>query len=279
MMPDRPATPAEQKALDKPWIVWASAAVIVFTLVSLVLGFLVLPQRDQGDEGLWAAVCRAIGISGAATGAAADDAPLSPVSDVAWTVDTRRLLREADVDRGAAVAQQVCVACHGEDGIGIDPTYPNLTHQSLQALYKQLMDYKSGRRRGGQADVMTSTVEPLSERELADAALYYAARDARRWVEAATAVAPEITRLARHGDAARAIASCNSCHGASRSGVEESPVLTGQSAAYLEEQLNLFASGERSNDLFGRMRTISRSLTADEIRGLAIYYGGKPSYR
>lgn len=53
-------------------------------------------------------------------------------------------------------------------------------------------------------------------------------------------------------------------------------MLLGQSSAYLEQQLQLFASGERSGDLFGRMRTIARQLTPEEMRGLAIYYGGNP---
>ncbi|MES1179637.1 MAG: hypothetical protein ABUL43_00410, partial [Hyphomicrobium sp.] len=65
----------------------------------------------------------------------------------------------------------------------------------------------------------------------------------------------------------------DSCHGASRGGPDEAPVLVGQSASYLEGQLKNFGSADRRNDLFARMRTIAKQLTPEEIHGLALYYG------
>ena len=38
------------------------------------------------------------------------------------------------------------------------------------------------------------------------------------------------------------------------------------------QQLKLYASGERRNDVYARMRTIAAQLTDEEIRGLAAYY-------
>jgi cytochrome c553 len=37
-------------------------------------------------------------------------------------------------------------------------------------------------------------------------------------------------------------------------------------------QLKMFASGQRRNDVYGRMRTIAARLTDGEINGLAAYY-------
>lgn len=279
MPSDRPAVPAEQEALDKPWRIWASVAIVTFTLVSLLFGFVILPKSDESGFNPLAAICRAIGIPGFEREGADPVAapPAAPVSAVAWTAETRRLLATADAGRGEVTAQEICVSCHGEDGIGIDPSYPNLTHQSREAIFKQLVDYKNLSRTGGQAEIMAPMVMTLDSQQMADVAAYYATREARKLTQAGTAVPLSIERLAKLGDTARGFASCDSCHGTSRSGPDGTPVLLGQSAPYLEQQLQLFASGERDNDLFARMRVIADKLTPEEMRGLAIYYGGKPA--
>jgi cytochrome c553 len=279
MIPDRPPIPAEQEALDRPWRVWASVAIGAFTLVSIALGFVILPEGEEPGLDPFAAICRAIGIPGferTDTSAAAAAAPAAAASEVAWTAATRDLLANADVERGASLVTETCASCHGEDGIGIDPSFPNLANQPAAALFKQLRDYKSESRQGGQADVMTPMAQGLDETQMADVAAYYALRDPRDRIAAGSAVRLAIERLATIGDPTRAMAPCDSCHGASQSGLEGAPVLLGQSAPYLEQQLQLFASGERDNDLFARMRTIARQLTPEEIHGLAIYYGGNP---
>ena len=45
-----------------------------------------------------------------------------------------------------------------------------------------------------------------------------------------------------------------------------------QGAEYIVQQLKLYASGERHNDVYARMRTIASQLTPSEIDGLAGYY-------
>jgi cytochrome c553 len=276
---DRPAVPAEQEALDRPWRFWASVAVGTFVLVSFGLGFVLLPERQGSGFSPLAAICRAIGIPGYDRSAATPDASPTPVSQVAWTSGTRTLVANASIESGATVVTDVCAACHGEDGIGVDPSFPNLARQSAAAIFKQLQDYKSGSRQGGQAEVMAPLAQELDDQQMADAAAYYASRAPRDRVEADSAVRLSIVDLATIGDPARGLAPCNACHGPSRSGPEETPVLLGQSRPYLEEQLQLFASRERDNDLFIRMRTIAAQLTPEEMRGLAIYYGGNPVHR
>ena len=85
--------------------------------------------------------------------------------------------------------------------------------------------------------------------------------------------------LADLGDPARGLPPCEACHGLSLEGPVETPLLLGQSTPYLEQQLQLFASRQRDNDLFVRMRTIAAELTPAEMRGLAVYYGGNPAPR
>jgi cytochrome c553 len=49
-------------------------------------------------------------------------------------------------------------------------------------------------------------------------------------------------------------------------------VLAEQRQEYLTAQLKMFASAERRNDVYGRMRNIAAKLTEGEINGLALYY-------
>jgi cytochrome c553 len=163
------------------------------------------------------------------------------------------------------------VACHGKDGIGIMPTYPNLTHQSAPVIFKQLNDYKTGVRTGGMAAVMAPMVAGLTTQQMADVAAYYASLPARV-TEFPSRVSKDVFQLIKIGSPARALPPCDSCHGVNMSGPEESPVLLGQSPEYFVQALNLFKTGERRNDNFGRMRIIARALTPTEIEQLARYY-------
>jgi cytochrome c553 len=50
------------------------------------------------------------------------------------------------------------------------------------------------------------------------------------------------------------------------------PILAGQRAAYLAQQLTFFKTGERSNDIDSQMRDIAGKLTDMEIENVAGYY-------
>lgn len=273
MNADRPAVPAEPEALERPWRRWASIGVIGFVVVSAILGFWLVPGTADERFDPLAAICRSIGIPGfqQRDGLPVAEPPPKLASNVSWTADTRELLANASVEEGKSIAASICVACHGTDGIGIMPSYPNLTHQSAAAIFKQLNDYKTGVRAGGMAAVMTPMVVGLSEQQMADVAAYYASLPARV-TEFPKRVSREVFQLIKIGSPARALPPCDSCHGVNMSGPEESPVLLGQSPEYFEQQLNLFKSGERSNDNFARMRIIARALTPEEIKQLAQYY-------
>lgn len=268
-----PQVPA---SVDNLWRRSASVFVAAFVLLSLVLGFIVLPLRDQGRLGPFAAICRALGIPGYARIPPLLTGPASPpASLVAWTPETRALLAGASATRGAAVVKDVCSACHGEDGKSVDPTqFPNLTGQSASAIFKELHDFKSGDRK---SDIMGPVAQQLSDQQIADVAVYYAAQKRADLMAAASGVDLDIVRLARIGDPTRAIPSCNSCHGQSRSGPEGAPLLLGQTVPYLEKQLNNFAARERHNDLYERMRNIAHRLTPREMHGLPVYYSGMPA--
>ena len=77
-----------------------------------------------------------------------------------------------DAAAGAEKAKQVCAACHGADGAGVQqfPDYPKLAGQHEDYLYKALRDYKTGARKN---PIMASQAQPLSTKEMRDLAAYF----------------------------------------------------------------------------------------------------------
>jgi cytochrome c553 len=74
-------------------------------------------------------------------------------------------------DPAAAIAKLgACVACHGADGIGKAPQYPNLRGQKAAYLEKQLKAFRSGER---QDSNMNAMAKPLSDADIANLATYF----------------------------------------------------------------------------------------------------------
>ncbi len=277
-MSEAPLPPgAEASANDRSWRLWASLFTGGFILVGLIFGFIIFPSRDEAKFDPFGAICRALGVPGyekvpADPGAAAASAT---VSQVAWTVETRRLLSHGDATRGEALAKDTCGACHGEDGQSTDlSAFPTLAGQSEAAIFKELRDFHSGDRK---SDTMEPIAQALTDEQMSDVAAYYASREPANLRLAESAVLLKISALAHEGDPVRGIPSCESCHGPSRGGPEGAPLLLGQSAPYIERQLQHFAGGQRHNDVFKRMRTIAPQLTPEEEHALAILYHGAPA--
>jgi len=265
---------SEPVALDRPWRTWASVAVLVVLLSGVLLGVLIIPVVQGRGAGIdaFTAICRALGIlpGSPALPQIVDRTPPTPVSQVVWTPAVLQILAEAKPERGRAKAQEVCVACHGEQGVSAVAEYPNLAGQSGAAIYKQLSDYRTGSRTN---QLMTDVAKALDETTLADVAAYYAAQPKRNANPATLAESPEgIVRLVELGDPNRNIPPCASCHRQGSGGPIETPILSEQGRDYLALQLRMYASGERRNDVYGRMRTIAAKLTPSEINGLATYY-------
>jgi cytochrome c553 len=176
---------------------------------------------------------------------------------------------------GAAVAQG-CVGCHGERGIAADPQNPNLAGQSAAAIYKQLHDYKSGKRAH---DVMAPIAQALEEQQIVDVAAHFAAAN-RLSLDPTTAEVPDpdINRLVERGDPARKLPACNSCHGFNAGGPIETPTLSHQNKEYLARQLRAFRDGSRRNDIYTRMRSVAEKLSDREVERLATFYATTLSY-
>jgi cytochrome c553 len=269
-----PTPPADPHVLDQPWRLWSTVAVISILLLGILLGVFIIPIVQGRGAGLdaFTAICRALGITpgSPAQPQPADRTPPTPVSQVVWTPEVLQILARADVGRGRAKVQEVCVACHGETGISGGPEFPHLAGQSGAAIYKQLYDYRTGSRSN---PLMAGIAQALDEKAIADVAAYYAGQPQRNPNPATLGESPRaIVQLVELGDPKRNIPPCAACHRAGAGGPIETPVLAEQHTEYLVQQLKLYASGERRNDVYARMRTIASKLTDNEINGLAAYY-------
>jgi cytochrome c553 len=269
-------TPAEQRALDRPWRIWATVVVVTALFMGAMLGLVIIPaaQRQNAHLDMPSAMRRAAGLE---AGSPAVRQPLStavsvPVSQVSWDPQVMRILAAGNTRRGAAVAAGVCAACHGDKGLS-QSNIPSLAGQSPQAIYKQLHDYRSGARAHPQ---MTGVAKSLAVTDLANVAAYYAAASKEYTALGFRDFSGdlEIEKLAREGDSRRRIPACLSCHVNGSGGPIETPVITGQTEEYLIAQLNAYADGSRKNDVYGRMRDIARKLTPEERAQLARYFQG-----
>jgi cytochrome c553 len=268
--------PAEQKAVDQRWRLWASVLVVLALAVGGLIGLVIIPagQRDQSHLSMKHAMRRAAGLE---PGSPAVAQPLArstslPVSQVSWDPQIMSILTAGNSRRGAQLAAQTCAACHGDKGLS-QTNIPSLAGQSPYAIYKQLHDYRTGARAHPQ---MTPIAKQLVPSDLAAVAAYfaeaskeYAAIGGRDLIGE-----PNIEKLAWEGDSRRRIPSCMSCHINGAGGPIETPVIVGQSHDYMLQQLNAYASGERKNDVYGRMRDIARKLTPQERAELSRYLQG-----
>ncbi len=169
-------------------------------------------------------------------------------------------------------AQNVCAACHGAEGISESTTFPNLAAQQSAYIAKQLADFAGGKRTN---PTMTAIVASVNSAEFEGLAAYYGALPR---VADSTTSDVQITAIGRslfdHGNAARDLPACKSCHLEHGQGDAAYPRLAGQHPDYTLRQLEAFKMGERKNDPHGYMRKIAQRLSAEEMSALAQYLAG-----
>jgi cytochrome c553 len=254
---------------------------VLFVAIPALLGFIVLPVVQGQSAGLSAfvAICRSLGLQPGSPAARQppSETKAQPVSMVAWTPEVIERLHHPNAKNGNEIAANICASCHGENGVSLGPQFPHMSGQSAFAIYKQLHDFKNGARVN---EVMAGIVQDLDDEQMADVAAHFSALTKGAldpWT--ISSGDPDVVRLVEYGSSARGIPSCASCHGAHAGGPIETPTLAGQRQEYLAAQLNAFASGDRHNDIFNRMRGIAAKLRKDEIEKLAEYYAAVRLFR
>ncbi|OGI40037.1 MAG: hypothetical protein A2140_03170 [Candidatus Muproteobacteria bacterium RBG_16_62_13] len=166
-----------------------------------------------------------------------------------------------------------CAGCHGPTGHGT-PGQPNPRLAGLDAAYiaKQLGDFKSGARKN---PVMQGMVAGLSARDMQDLGAFYTSQTPMTDVAAGRQELVTLgEKIYRGGNHQTGVSACMSCHGPSGHGIPPRfPRLSGQLAAYTQQQMWAFKSGTRSND--GEIMTrIAFRMSADEIKAVSQYIAG-----
>jgi len=261
MADDRP------HAWSNPWFRWSIVSLVVLTVASFLVGFIVLPstQRDFAADGVWAAICRAAGLP-ASWGAAMPSKAPTPSTDVVLVAAMGERGPGDAVGRGATIAVQQCSMCHGAQGAS-EANAPNLAGQYPEVVIKQLLDYKHGSRGGS---FMQTLARNLSDQNIDDIARYYDSLPKARTAPARydEASAPALVRV---GDPLRNIAPCIGCHGGTDHKFS-APWLEGMPKEYLIVQLKDFRAGTRHNDSHAQMRNMTRQMTPAEIEQVADFY-------
>ena len=98
----------------------------------------------------------------------------SDMADVAAYLAGTELTSSGRAIGTAPKASHTCVACHGNDGIGILPEYPNLTGQHADYLEEALRVYRSGQRKNA---VMAGMTAALTDEDIEALARYYSAQE------------------------------------------------------------------------------------------------------
>jgi cytochrome c553 len=194
------------------------------------------------------------------------------------------VMPKGDATAGQAMSAQ-CAACHGADGNSAAPTFPRLAGQNAKYIYKQLQDFKAGRRNNA---LMMPMVADKTDQQMADLASYFSQQKSAVNL-ADPALIAKGEKLYRGGNPATGVAPCAGCHGPAGKGnnLAAFPKLGGQHADYIKVQLTAFrAAGrddntdqKRMNDSakageLGIMQMVAAKLSDKEIDALANYVSG-----
>ncbi len=137
---------------------------------------------------------------------------------------------------------EICAACHGADGRGRDGgAFPTIAGQNAPYLRRALEAYAGGRRHSGMMGPIAAAIEPRTRDALID---YYAALPPATSHGADGDVARG-QAIAQHGIQERRIPACLECHQPDADQNRAYPILDGQHAGFLLQQLQLFNEDAR----------------------------------
>jgi cytochrome c553 len=191
-------------------------------------------------------------------------------------------LGQSIATQGNGKGATACIACHGVDGGGqAQAAFPRLAGLNQAYLEKQLHDFAKGSRTNS---TMQPVAKALTDKEIKAVAAYFSQLPIPANHDATTAdpaVINDGKKLAQNGNWPNDIPACFTCHGAGANGIgPHFPVLAGQHASYIENQLQAWREGHRNNDPNELMKGVAMRLSHDEIKAVSAYLASlKPSAR
>ena len=219
---------------------------------------LAVPRRQARALAAWRASW-ALLVFLAAAGAAARDLP--PFED------------------SLAQRLKACSACHGPQGRATNQGYfPRIAGKPAGYLYNQLVNFREGRRRH---EAMTYLIDHMSDAYLREIADHFAGLNlpypAPQTQTAARTALERGEQLVRHGDPARGIPACSTCHGTNMTGIAPAmPGLLGLPRDYLLGQFGGWRNGERRAVAPDCMKEIAQRLSADDVGAMADWLSSQP---
>jgi cytochrome c553 len=177
----------------------------------------------------------------------------------------------ADIEAGKTKSA-VCAACHGADGNSSNAAWPSLAGQHASYIYKQLNDFKEGRRNDA---TMTGMVALLNDEDMKNIAAYFESQQPKTVAFDADMIAAGES-IYRGGITETNVAACMGCHSPSGKGNGPAgwPSLKGQHPEYLFTQLQNFKQGSRANDNGQMMRNVVVRMSDMEMKSVAAYIAG-----
>ena len=178
-----------------------------------------------------------------------------------------------DAEKGKALSTS-CAACHGSDGNSSNPEWPKLAGQSESYLIKQLMDYRSDKRKNAVMSSMAKAIE--SDEDVLHLAAFYANSEAKEGKAKNKNIVADGESIYRGGIVEAGVAACSACHGPAGSGIPAAkfPKVSAQHATYSVIQLQLFKSGERNNDTGKMMRNMAKKMSTAQMEAVSEYMAG-----
>jgi cytochrome c553 len=172
------------------------------------------------------------------------------------------LAHAADIAAGKEKAE-LCVGCHGENGISRMENIPSLAAQPDQFIQWQLVFFRAGARKNEQ---MQPVVAQIDNDDIRNLGAYFASLEPPK-----SPTPDDNPDLSRKGAEAAAGRRCASCHTDSYAGTKAVARIAGQREEYLLKALHDYKSGVRSGGGMAAMADVAYPLSDEEITALAHY--------
>jgi cytochrome c553 len=172
-----------------------------------------------------------------------------------------------------------CTHCHGSRTEATrDGFSPRIAGKPAGYLFNQLVSFRDGRRAYGP---MAYLVQYMSDDYLREMASYFSTLDLPYAPpESLTLTADagaRVKQLVEHGDSARDIPACSTCHGASLTGAQPAiPGLLGLPRHYLTAQFGAWRNGRLRSVAPDCMAQVAQRLAPDDVAALAAWLAAQP---
>ena len=167
----------------------------------------------------------------------------------------------ADIAAGKAKAE-LCVGCHGENGISQLENIPSLAAQPDLFIQWQLVFFRAGSRKNEQ---MQPIVEQLDNEDIRNLGAYFAS------LAPPKPPADDNPDMSKKGAQAAVGRRCASCHTDSYAGTKAVARVAGQRQEYLVKALRDYKTSVRAGGGMAAMADVAYHLSEEEIEALAHY--------